>query len=299
MLDLTIAIPVRNEEQNLPGCLAAIGTDLAKHVVIIDSGSTDRTQDIARAHGVDVINFVWDGKFPKKRNWYLRNHTPATKWIMFLDADEFLTDEFKAELRDTLQSDNDNVGYWLRYTIYFLGKENKGGYFLHKLALFQVGAGEYEKIDEDQWSKLDMEIHEHPVLDGKIGTIRSKIDHRDLRGVSYYVTKHNEYSSWEAARFLTLSTDTKLTQRWSWMQRVKYSLMRTPWLGPLYFLGSFFLMGGFRDGKRGFGFAILKMAYFTQIYLKIREGMDTKTSATSNVPNYTENQQLCDNELIK
>lgn len=299
LLDLTIAIPVRNEEQNLPGCLAAIGTDLAKYVVIIDSGSTDRTQEIAKAHGVDVINFVWDGRFPKKRNWFLRNHTPTTKWIMFLDADEFLTDAFKAELRAALQQDSDTVGYWLRYTIYFLGKENKGGYFLHKLALFQVGAGEYEKIDENQWSKLDMEIHEHPVLNGTVGTIRSKIDHRDLRGVSYYVTKHNEYSSWEAARFLTLSTDTKTTQRWSWMQRIKYGLMRTPWLGPLYFFGSFFLMGGFRDGKRGFGFAILKMAYFTQIYLKIREGSENQTPDAVNVPNYTEKEQFVDNELIK
>ena len=116
-----------------------------------------------------------------------------------------------------------------------------------------------------------MEIHEHPVLAGEIGTIRSKIDHKDLRGVSYYVLKHNEYSSWEAARFLKLATDARITRRWSWMQRIKYGLMRTPLLGPIYFLGSFFLMGGFRDGSRGFAFAILKMAYFTQIYLKIRE----------------------------
>lgn len=270
-LDLTIAIPVRNEEKNLPACLAAIGSDLARHIVIIDSGSTDRTCEIASMHGVDVINFTWDGRFPKKRNWYLRNHTPETKWILFLDADEFLTDGFKRELRQALQGENDLVGYWLRYTIYFMGKELKGGYFLHKLALFRVGAGEYERIDEEQWSKLDMEVHEHPVLEGKIGTIKAKIDHQDMRGVSYYVTKHNEYSSWEAARFLKMANDTRITSRWSWMQRVKYGLMRGPFLGPAYFLGSFILMGGFRDGKRGFAFAMLKMAYFTQVYCKIQE----------------------------
>lgn len=275
-LDLTIVIPVRNEEQNLPKCLAAIGTNLAQQIVIIDSGSTDGTVDIANTHGVRVIQFDWDGKFPKKRNWYLRNYTPDTKWVMFLDADELLTDEFKVELRATLQQKEPKVGYWLRYTIYFLGKQNKGGYFLHKLALFQVGAGEYERIDEDQWSHLDMEIHEHPVLDGETGVIRSKIDHNDLRGVTYYVTKHNEYSSWEAARFLKLTKSTQSSQRWSWMQRIKYGLMETPLLGPLYFLGSFFLMGGFRDGSRGFTFAILKMAYFTQIYLKIREMRETE-----------------------
>ncbi|GAB3904417.1 glycosyltransferase family 2 protein [Larkinella knui] len=270
-LDLTIAIPVRNEEKNLPACLAAIGPDLAQHIVLIDSGSTDSTRDIARSYGVKVIDFVWDGRFPKKRNWFLRNHTPETKWVLFLDADEFLTDAFKAELRQTLQREDTKVGYWLRFTVYFLGKENKGGYFLHKLALFQVGAGEYEKIDEDQWSRLDMEIHEHPVLNGEVGTIRSKIDHQDFRGMSYYITKHNEYSSWEAARFLKLAGDTQTAQRLTWMQRIKYSLMRTPFLGPIYFFGSFFLMGGFRDGSRGFAFAILKMAYFTQMYCKIRE----------------------------
>lgn len=274
-LDLTIAIPVKNEEKNLPTCLAAIGKDFARHIVIIDSGSTDRTQEIAHEHGIDVINFDWNGMFPKKRNWYLRNHTPQTKWVMFIDADEFLTEKFKLELRDALRKD-DNVGYWLRYTIYFLGKPLKGGYFLHKLALFQVGAGEYERIDEESWSKLDMEVHEHPVLNGKIGTIKSKIDHRDFRGVSYYVTKHDDYSSWEAARFLKMSNDTKTRERWSRVQRIKYGLMRSPALGPAFFFGSFFLMGGFRDGARGFAFAILKMAYFIQVYCKIQETIDVK-----------------------
>ncbi|MGV3558414.1 glycosyltransferase family 2 protein [Larkinella arboricola] len=269
-LDLTIAIPVKNEEKNLAICLASIGPDLARNIVVIDSGSTDRTREIARQYGAEVVDFVWNGQFPKKRNWYLRNHTPPTKWVMFLDADEFLTDKFKAELRQALKRE-DKVGYWLRYTIYFMGKPMKGGYFLHKLALFKVGAGEYERIDENQWSKLDMEVHEHPVLEGEIGTIKSKIDHQDMRGISYYVTKHNEYSSWEAARFLKMSKDTQSVNKWSWMQRVKYGLMRTPLLGPAFFFGSFFLMGGFRDGSRGFAFALLKMAYFTQMYCKIRE----------------------------
>ena len=69
ILDLTIAIPVRNEEKNLPGCLAAIGHDLARHVVVIDSGSTDKTHEIAKQFGAEIINFEWNGKFPKKRNW--------------------------------------------------------------------------------------------------------------------------------------------------------------------------------------------------------------------------------------
>jgi glycosyltransferase involved in cell wall biosynthesis len=273
-LDLTIAIPVRNEEKNLPGCLAAIGKDFASNIVIIDSGSTDQTQEIARRFGADVLDFDWNGQFPKKRNWFLRNHTPQTKWVFFLDADEYLTEEFKAELRETLTSPTqDKVGYWLSYTIYFMGKQLKGGYPLRKLALFQVGAGEYEQIDEKQWSKLDMEVHEHPVLQGKIGVLNHKIDHQDFRGLSHYVTKHNEYAGWEAARFLKSSHDGAATTRWTWKQQLKYRLMRSVLIGPAYFCGSFFLLGGFRDGARGLAFAILKMSYFTQVYCKIKENL--------------------------
>jgi glycosyltransferase involved in cell wall biosynthesis len=272
ILDLTIAIPVRNEEQNLPGCLAALGTDLARHVVVIDSGSTDKTRSIAEKFGARFIDFSWNGKFPKKRNWYLRNYRPETKWVLFLDADEYLTESFKQELRETLsKADDEKVGYWLSYTIYFFGKQLKGGYPLRKLALFRVGAGEYERIEEDQWSQLDMEVHEHPVLTGEVGVIKSKIDHQDFRGVSYYMTKHNEYACWEAARFLTASSKKGNGKKWTWKQNLKYRLMGSVLIGPAYFCGSFFLFGGFRDGARGLAFAILKMSYFTQVYCKIRE----------------------------
>ena len=269
-LDLTIAIPVLNEERNLPGCLAAIGTGLASKIVLLDSGSTDSTRSIAEKFGAHVVDFKWDGKFPKKRNWFLRNYQLTTKWILFIDADEYLTENFKNEMRECLNRD-DKVGYWLSYTIYFLGKQLKGGYPLRKLALFRVGAGEYERIDEDQWSKLDMEVHEHPILQGEIGVIKSKIDHQDFRGVSHYVIKHNEYASWEAGRFIKMADDPNIISKWTWKQRLKYRLMKSVLIGPAYFCGSFFLLGGFRDGARGWAFAVLKMSYFTQVYCKIRE----------------------------
>ena len=106
-LDLTIAIPGRNEERNLLGCLEA---------------------------------------------------------MFFMDADEYLAEGFKAALWAALKSDT-KAGYWLRYAVYFMGQH----YPLRKLALFQVGAGEYERIDEARWSRLDMEVHEHPVLQGETG----------------------------------------------------------------------------------------------------------------------------------
>jgi glycosyltransferase involved in cell wall biosynthesis len=97
-LDLTVVIPVKNEERNLAACLNALGTTWAKRVVVIDSNSTDNTQSIASAMGAEVFNFTWNGRFPKKRNWYLLEHKPDTQWVLFLDADEIPTKEFKQEV---------------------------------------------------------------------------------------------------------------------------------------------------------------------------------------------------------
>lgn len=271
MLDVTIAIPTYNEEKNLPGCLKAIGKNFVLKVVLIDSGSTDKTIEIARENEIEVISFTWDGQFPKKRNWFLRNHTPSTKWILFLDADEYLTEDFKKELTKVCSKDDDVKGYWLRYTIYFMGKEMKGGYPLKKLALFCTGAGEYEYIPENMWSSLDMEVHEHPVISGRVENFRSKIDHRDFRGISHYVAKHSEYANWEAERYSYNLANIAIKKDWTWKQRLKYKLMGSPVIGPFYFFTSFFILAGFRDGSRGFAFAILKMSYFNQVYCKIRE----------------------------
>ncbi len=269
-LDLTIVIPAKNEERNLAACLQAIGPDFARRIVVVDSGSADQTCQIARAGGADVINFEWNGHFPKKRNWYLRHHKPDTTWVLFLDADEFLTPQWKAEIRRVLPG-SDKAGYWLAYSIYFLGKRLRRGYPLDKLALFRVGAGEYERIDEQRWSNFDMEIHEHPILDGAVGTIKSRIDHRDFRGVSYYVEKHNEYSSWEAHRYVQSKSDPDFAAKMTGKQKIKYKILESPFSGLIYFMGAYFAMGGLFDGTRGLTFALLKMNYFTQIYCKIRE----------------------------
>ncbi|MBN2234221.1 MAG: glycosyltransferase family 2 protein [Opitutales bacterium] len=269
-LDLTIVIPTLNEAGHLSGCLDAIGSDFAKRVVVLDSGSTDGTRQLADRPGVDWLDFQWNGRFPKKRNWFLREHPPATGWVLFLDADEYLTPYFKQELRRVLP-DSVHVGFWLRYTVFFLGRRLKGGYPMKKLALFRVGSGEYEKIEEDHWSALDMEVHEHPVLAGSIGIIHSKIDHRDMRGIGPYMAKHAEYASWEAARYLKCVNDPEIRASWTWKQKLKYRLIRTPFAGVVYFFGSYFCYGGWLDGSAGLAFALLKMSYFTRIYCRIRE----------------------------
>ena len=278
-LDLTIAIPTKNDAASLITCLTAIGTDFCKKIVVVDSASEDETAQIVAEHGASLVSFTWDGKFPKKRNWFLRNHRPDTTWVMFLDADEILTENFKAELNAKLPTSTAN-GFWLRYSIYFMGRELKHGYPLKKLALFRVGTGEYERIDEDHWSNLDMEIHEHPIIDGEIGEIKSRIDHRDFRDVHHYIAKHNEYSSWEAKRYLARRNNSS-SQKLTLKQRIKYSLVNSPFAGVVYFFGAYLFMGGFLDGARGLAFAILKSSYFTQVYCKIQELHAIDSDATS------------------
>src|SRR5690606_18094610 len=175
-LPITVAIPIKNEERNLPACLERLGD--FQTVLAVDSGSTDRSLEILADHGVPVLQFAWAGGFPKKRNWLLMQHRLDTPWVLFLDADEQLTPEFVSEVRRAIDG-TDKVGFWLNYTTHFMGRVLNHGLPQRKLALFRVGAGLYERIEDPGWSTLDMEVHEHPVLDGPVGEIAAKIDHLD------------------------------------------------------------------------------------------------------------------------
>lgn len=259
-LPVTVAIPVRNEGAVLAVCLAHLRR--FAHVVVIDSSSTDRTREIAREHGAEVIQFTWNGRFPKKRNWFLRHHAPATPWVLFLDADELLDDAFCEELARTLPT-TPHAGFWLTYDNWFLGRRLRHGTPNRKLALFRVGAGEYERIEEERWSDLDMEIHEHPVLQGTVGEIRARIDHRDDRGLEHWKRRHEAYAEWEAHRALALrrTGSQDLTGR----QATKYRLLGRWWLPMAYFLDGYVRRLGFLDGRAGFLHAWLKAAYFRRI----------------------------------
>ena len=270
MLDLTVAIPTRNEERNLDLCLRSIGTDFAAKIVIIDSCSDDNTVNIAHFHGAEVIPFHWNGHYPKKRNWFLRYHTPPTAWVLFLDADEILTHQVKQEIKFVLPGCS-HQGFLLSYTNYFLNHRLRGGYPLRKLSLFRVGVVHYERVDEDHWSHCDMEVHEHPVVTGTTGLIRNRIDHRDLRGIDSYMAKHNEYAAWEAHRLFQRRNSNQVHSALNFRQNLKYNLIKSPWGGLVFFIGSFFVMGGWRDGSIGFAFCLLKSSYFTQIACRLRE----------------------------
>jgi glycosyltransferase involved in cell wall biosynthesis len=268
LLPVTVVIPVHNEERNLPGCLAQLGR-FAK-VIVIDSASTDRTPTIAHEAAAEYLAFTWDGRFPKKRNWVLLTHSFATPWVLFLDADEYLTDAFVEELAGILPQ-TPHSGFWLRYTTFFMGRQLRHGIPMRKLALLRVGAGLYERIDEDHWSNLDMEVHEHPIVRGSVGELRSPITHNDYKGLHAYIRRHNDYSSWEAARYAQLQATPEAWTDFTPRQKRKYRSLAKWWLAPLYFLHTYVWKLGFLDGFPGLAFALMKAIYFFQIRLKILE----------------------------
>ena len=264
-LPVTVIIPVKNEEKNIEKCLSKLVS--FTEVLIIDSESTDQTPVIVEKFNRKLINFKWNGRYPKKRNWALQNVKISNPWVLFLDADEYISEEFIDEVKDKL-TDNTKNAYWLTYHNYFFGSYLKHGDPFKKLALFKFGHGKYEKIHEDSWSHLDMEIHEHPIIEGEIGEISTSIKHEDYKGMNAYIIKHNEYSDWEAKRYFSVKeTWNDLTIR----QKIKYSLLNSWLLGPLYFSYSYIIKFGFFDGRSGFVFALLKMQYFWQIKIKIDE----------------------------
>jgi len=264
-IPVSVLIPAKNEEINLPKCLERLKR--FDQIMLLDSQSSDNTILIAESFGAEVHQFHWDGKFPKKRNWALRNLNIKNDWVLFLDADEYVDEAFVNEVAQKVQS-IEYVGFWITYTNVFMGKVLKYGYPLKKLPLFKLGAGEYEKIDEDSWSHLDMEVHEHPILDGKIGEIKTPVLHNDYKGMEHYIAKHNAYSSWEAHRFFNNGLaygDMTLPQK------IKYTLLKIGLLPLGFFIGSYVFMGGFLDGYQGYIVARYKANYFFQIQTKLKE----------------------------
>jgi glycosyltransferase involved in cell wall biosynthesis len=264
---VSVIVPVLNEEKNLPACLESVRG--FADVLVVDSGSTDQTRRIAATFGREVVDFSWNGRFPKKRNWALVNCALRHDWVLFLDADERVTPAFVEEILRILPTTNLN-GFQLTYDNWFMGRLLRHGDSMRKTALLRRGHGAYEETNEEAWSLLDTEVHEHIVVEGATGSIRAHLEHHDKRDLRDYFARHNEYSSWEASRWLELHR-TAAIRTLPKRQRLKYTLMATPLLPVAYFAASYLLRAGFLDGRAGFRFAVAKMYYFWQVQLKIRE----------------------------
>jgi len=282
---VTVVIPTRNEARHLARCLEAVRR--FSEVYVVDSQSTDSTVEIARAFGAEVVQFHYHGGWPKKRQWALDSLPFANDWVLLLDADEVLTPDLGDEIREAIRDPN-LIGYRVFLRLNFLGRELRfGGSGFWKLSLFRRGKGHFEcRLRDQDQSMSDIEVHEHVIVDGRVGKLRHALPHHNVESLDRYLTKHNEYSNWEA-RVLLQGTEQRdelpptlfgnQAQSRRWLKKRFFGIPGSP---LFFFLYKYILRLGFLDGVPGLIYCALQSTHFFHIKAKMYElGHTAKSSS--------------------
>lgn len=251
-LDITAIILTYNEELHIQRCIAN-AFKFCKEVIIIDSYSSDNTVKIAKSMGANILQNKWENNQAKQFNWGLDNADIKTKWILRLDADEFLTSELIDELYQRLPSESEDVtGIEFKRRVYFLGKWiKKGTYPVILLRLFKKGIGRSENRLMD----------EHIIVsEGKVVLYNNDFVDYNLNDFGWWCNKHIGYSIREAAEILNIEYSfekkTNITLKGHAMKKRKskenYVKKTLFFRAFLYFMYRYFLQGGFLEGKEGF-----------------------------------------------
>lgn len=260
---VSLLIPIKNEAANLPRCLAAV--TWADEVWVVDSGSTDGSIALAEAAGARVVQFAFNGTWPKKKNWALEHLPFRHAWVMIVDADEVLPPATGDEVRAIVEDAGHAVdGYWINRRFMFMGKWLRHAYYPNwNLRLFRHAKGRYEKITDAPTASGDNEVHEHVVVAGPTGRLRAEMDHHAFPSVDVFVEKHNRYSNWEARVAVAGRLESAGLQhgRVGWRRRLKRWAGRLPGRPLLRFGYVYFWQRGFLDGWEGYYFARLHGMY--------------------------------------
>src|SRR6266508_137386 len=196
---LPVPIAAKKGAANLRECLARVS--FAAEIVVVDSARTDGTQEIATAAGARVVQFSWNGKFPRKKNWALENFPWRHEWVLIIDADERITPELEKEIREAIRR-HDVDGFYLNRRFWFLGGWiDHCGYFPSwNLRLFRHRLGRYERVEiNGDAGSGDNEVHEHVLLDGRAEYLSATMGHYAFPDIATFIDKHNRYATWEAA----------------------------------------------------------------------------------------------------
>jgi glycosyltransferase involved in cell wall biosynthesis len=181
-LTLSVAIITRNEAANLPRTLASVR--FANETVVLDSGSTDATVEIAECAGARVIEEPWKG-FARQKNSAIAHATGD--WVLSLDADEEVSPELAREIAALLAGDAEFGAYRIPRLNHFLGRPLRhGGYWPDpKLRLFRRGVAQFE----------ERPVHETMQASGPIGQLKGHLIHRCYPTLEEYIEHMNRYSS--------------------------------------------------------------------------------------------------------
>ncbi|MEC8043937.1 MAG: glycosyltransferase family 2 protein [Verrucomicrobiota bacterium] len=263
MSGVSLVVPCKNEESNLARCLSSV--NWIKEVFIVDSHSTDSTASIVNDYGAKLVQFDYNGGWPKKKNWALENLPFSHEWVLILDADECLPPEAEDEITDIVNNpEQKHSGYWINRRFFFLGKPLKHAYFPNwNLRLFKHKLGRYEKITDLSTDSGDHEIHEHVVVQGTTGKLSSIMDHYAFPTIDSFVEKHNRYSNWEAVVESSSTDDESALQHdeVKGKRRLRRIFRKLPFRPTFRFLYVYLWQGGIFDGWQGYVFARLHAQY--------------------------------------
>jgi glycosyltransferase involved in cell wall biosynthesis len=265
---ISVLILTRNEERNLPSCLASVAWSDDIHV--LDSMSTDNTVAIATAAGAKVMQRAFDN-WSSHQNWALQNLPFRHPWVFYLDADELATSELVAAMQQAVAAPGDAVAFRIQRCDYFRGtllKHVQASPFY--LRLFRPEKMRYERL-----------VNPISIPDGPIGRVEGCIDHFPFsKGVGDWIARHNQYSQLEAEQIVANRTGrARFSLRSALFERDfhrrRYHQKELFYHLPMRPLAKFFALyiakRGFLDGRAGFTYATLQAMYEYMIVLKTRE----------------------------
>lgn len=233
---ISVVIHARNEEHNLPACLA--GLEFADEIVVVDNESTDRTAEIARTAGARVETFRGNYGYPEPARVFGLTLLSGD-WVFILDADERATPELGQELQRLAADPQALDGYLIAIRNYHFGRWLKFGglYPDWHLRFFRRGRGGYPEVG----------LHRGIRVQGQVGRAAGDILHYSYRNLEHYFEKFNRYTTIEAGRIMAAGR-----------RPTGYDLV----LKPVHrWFKSYVGKGGFRDGLAGFLFHTFSAAY--------------------------------------
>ncbi|MCD8498240.1 MAG: glycosyltransferase family 2 protein [Alphaproteobacteria bacterium] len=264
---ISVIVVTKNEEARLPRALESLGSAFAE-VIVVDSESADKTAAIAKNAGARVVDFRWNGAYPKKRQWCLDNIPLKHDWVFFLDADEEVTSDFIEDLARIDWEKTPEAGFFVSAHYVMNGKALKGGLRNNKLCLLHKGRMMFPPLNDlDIPGMGEIEGHYQPVRkpgyeSAAIGRIKTPILHHAFDDPAGWQARHERYAAWEAG----------MDQGGLWPQdplRLRRVLKRLfkvlPCRAEAAFLHSYIFKAGFMDGAAGLKLAASRWHYYRMI----------------------------------
>lgn len=255
-MTLVVVVLTKNEGIHLDRCLRSV-RNIADHIVVVDSFSIDRTQEIAQSFYAAFIQNKFLNQ-AQQFNFALTQVSNDFDWVLRIDADEYLTPKLVQSIEQALSSPSEFMGFTLKRRMTFAGRLIKhGGLFpVEIVRLFRFGHG----VCEERW------MDEHIVVDGPVGQLDGELIDDNLKSLTWWIQKHNLYSNREAVEVLKLkyapdTANKKVAGSAGLKRLIKERIYSKLPVVPkvfAYFLYRYVIRLGFLDGKAGFAFHFLQ-----------------------------------------